>query len=496
MKSSFCAVIFLLLFLYSGPFLQSQGYVFNQLYDYNMQLETVEGILELEDGYFMLLRTTDGPLTSRKLIVHRLDKAGNSLWEKVHFADSTAFYPTRSNDIEPTDDGGFIVGGRIWQGEEDDQDAAIVKFTDNGDIEWIKEYGSVNWESAVSFQKTPDGGYIMGGGSDHLDAEGDFYLVKTDESGEMEWEAYLGGLGYQSGTSVDFTPDGGYVISGRAGDPPFDVDIAVAKCDSLGSLLWYKIYGGEYNNDAPHKVLSLEDGNILISGGMGNENFSYSKNRDAYLIKIDQEGEVIWENVYDEEYTTVHASNIVEVPDGSIVVAGIRYPNSSNAHNSTLSKFNENGELIWRRIYINPNPQVDTYFFGLSPASDGGFLAYGFAYDPDFDNFQEGWLIKTDSEGYTCEEVNCVIVDVEDAPLEQINHLDVFPNPTTGILNIRWQGESNTQLGIYALDGTLVWAGQTSNNTQQIDISAMPAGMYFIQARNNSGLWQQKIIRQ
>jgi hypothetical protein len=79
---------------------------------------------------------------------------------------------------------------------------------------------------------------------------------------------------------------------------------------------------------------------------------------------------------------------------------------------------------------------------------------------------------------------------------QESSDIQIFPNPTTGILNIRWQGESKTQLSIYALDGTLVWAGQTSNNTQQIDISAMPAGMYFIQARNNSGLWQQKVIRQ
>jgi hypothetical protein len=79
---------------------------------------------------------------------------------------------------------------------------------------------------------------------------------------------------------------------------------------------------------------------------------------------------------------------------------------------------------------------------------------------------------------------------------QESSGIQIFPNPTTGILNIHWQGKSKTQLSIYALDGTLVWAGQISNNTQQIDISAMPAGMYFIQARNNSGLWQQKIVRQ
>jgi hypothetical protein len=79
---------------------------------------------------------------------------------------------------------------------------------------------------------------------------------------------------------------------------------------------------------------------------------------------------------------------------------------------------------------------------------------------------------------------------------QESSDIQIFPNPTTGILNIHWQEESNTQLSIYALDGTLVWAGQISNNTQQIDISAMPAGMYFIQVRNNRGLWQQKIVRQ
>jgi len=497
MKHIIFTLTILLPSLFSSQHLRSQEYVFNRLYDYMGYWQIVVSIAEVEEGYVAAIKNTAHTYELNRIILAGLNKEGDTLWTKHYFTDSTVVNFT-SPFIEKSEDGFLVLAGTIEnpQLESDNKNAYMMKVDVNGNLIWQKTYGGPKVNGIRSFKKTPDNGFILGGYSRNEDDSGDFYLIKTDPDGEMEWEAHLGGTGYQSGYSVDFTPDGGYVISGRAGDPhfPFAIDIAVAKCDSLGNQLWYKVYGGEYNNDAPHSILSLTDGNMVIAGAMGNENFSYSKNRDAYLIKIDQEGEVIWENVYDEEYTTVHASNIVEAPDGNIVVAGIRYPNSDDAHNSTLSKFNENGELIWRHIYPNPNPQADTYLYNISYASDGGFLAYGSAYDPNFDNFQEGWLIKTDSEGYTCEEVNCVVVDVEEAPLKVTEELEVFPNPTTGMLNINWQGESEVQLGIYALDGTLVWAGVATGKNRQVDIGWMPAGLYFVQARGEEGLWQRKVV--
>ena len=81
-------------------------------------------------------------------------------------------------------------------------------------------------EYGFSAQQTTDGGYIIAGDTGSDDEDGDAYLVKTDASGNIEWEKTIGGSDYDCSRSVQQTTDGGYILAGDTasyGAPEGDV---------------------------------------------------------------------------------------------------------------------------------------------------------------------------------------------------------------------------------------------------------------------------------
>ena len=470
-----------------------QDILFNRSYDYHQQWEIASAIKELNDGYILAIRTAASTYEANRVVLYRLDEWGDTLWTKSHFQDSTVFRVMGGN-IEEDEEGNFVITGCLFYPQYDQEDGGLLKFSPQGDIIWLKSFGGEEADGFHSYKKTPDGGYILGGWSFSNSPQGDFYLVKTDSDGEMEWETWIGGSGWQIGYSVDFTPDGGYVISGRGGIPPDAIDIAVAKCDGQGNQLWSYIYGGPYDNDAPHQLKVLSDGNILISGAMGNGIIQTQKGRDAFLLKIDQHGSEIWEEVYDEVYTISHGSNIIELQDSSIVVAGIRYLDENSTPKSTINKYDSNGTPIWNRTYAGGNPFVDDYLYYITSTSDGGFLAFGSTYDPNWDNVQEAWLLKLDSEGYTCDTVGCLLVDITEVQ-QPSSQLNVFPNPNSGKFTIQWATESPIELQVLSSTGQQVWTGVGSKTgTMELSLDHLPRGLYVLSLQNEYQQKYQKFI--
>src|SRR5690606_14542930 len=103
--------------------------------------------------------------------------------------------------IRQTSDGGFIVAGESnenplnsdsWHG---DNDYWVLKLNSVGEIEWQKCYGGTNIDEAHSILETTDGGYIVAGQtfSDNGDVSTlvglvNAWILKLNSIGEIEWE--------------------------------------------------------------------------------------------------------------------------------------------------------------------------------------------------------------------------------------------------------------------------------------------------------------------
>jgi len=140
--------------------------------------------------------------------------------------------------------------------------------------EWTRTYGiSGNHDEARSIIKTIDGGYAMLGFTQHWETgwayTSDFWLVKTDTAGNVEWNRTYGAPTsdyLESGVSVVQTDDGGYVMTGGTRSyGAGKTDVYLVKTDSTGNLQWNQTYGGTYE-DWGVSMVRTSDGGYAMAG--------------------------------------------------------------------------------------------------------------------------------------------------------------------------------------------------------------------------------------
>src|SRR5690606_11970079 len=153
---------------------------------------------------------------------------------------------TTSNDGMVT---GFRGNGDYWLTKIDSQLA----------FQWAKCLGGSKDDGAKSIKPTWDGGYIISGftNSDDGDVSGwhdslsatDYWIVKVDASGNIQWQKALGGTRYEKPEALVATSDSGFVIIGHAESTNFDVvglhnssdpgpDAWLIKLSSQGAIMW------------------------------------------------------------------------------------------------------------------------------------------------------------------------------------------------------------------------------------------------------------------
>ena len=153
--------------------------------------------------------------------------------------------------------------------------------------EWDKTFGGTGYDRAWSVQQTSDGGYIIAGDTNSYGAgSGDFWLVKTDSSGKKQWDKTFGGTGYDRAFSVQQTSDSGYILAG--GTWSYDMgfrDFWLVKTDSSGNKQWDKTFGGT-GYDRANSVQQSSDGGYIIAG---DTNSYGAGSGDFWLIKVKAE---------------------------------------------------------------------------------------------------------------------------------------------------------------------------------------------------------------
>src|SRR5437764_606365 len=85
-------------------------------------------------------------------------------------------------------------------------------------IEWQKCFGGSSYDQAFSILETSDGGFIVAGGSLSNDGDvsgnhggGDYWIVKLDSAGSIEWQKSLGGSEDEVAYSIQEASDGGFI---------------------------------------------------------------------------------------------------------------------------------------------------------------------------------------------------------------------------------------------------------------------------------------------
>jgi hypothetical protein len=308
----------------------------------------------------------------------------------------------------PGDDRGFAAqqtsdGGYIVSGATSSFDAAgggdfwLLKLNPDGSVAWEKMYGTASFENEEDFalvQQTSDGGYIVAGRTGSIGADDtDFWALKLDSDGNVEWEKRYGTPFLDFLRSAQETSDGGYLLAGESGsfvDDDIDFDAWLLKLDSDGNIEWEKMYGGS-DEDRVGAALQTSDGGYIVGGRTSSFGFA------AWLFKLDSDGSIEWEKTYE---TASGPSNTIfaiqQTTDGGYVVAGDTHAASGDSFiDFWVAKLDSDGEVEWEKIYADTSDGTEDPN-SIKQTSDGGYVVAGrttgFA-------FFDAWSIKLDPDG-------------------------------------------------------------------------------------------------
>jgi hypothetical protein len=187
----------------------------------------------IDGGYVITGYTFTYGAGADDIYLIKTDESGNLLWSKTYGGVSSDI----PGSIQLTSDGGYIIGGFTSSFGTGGGDIFLIRTDGSGNLSWSRTYGGAGYDRAYTTQQTSEGGYIMAGTTNSFGAGGyEVYLVKADGSGNLMWSRTFGGKGSESGSCVNQTNDGGYFITG--GTSSFGAgnsDFYVIKTDGSGN---------------------------------------------------------------------------------------------------------------------------------------------------------------------------------------------------------------------------------------------------------------------
>jgi predicted secreted protein len=139
-----------------------------------------------------------------------------------------------------TSDGGYALAGSTQSFGAGSWDFWLVKTDAAGNAQWNRTYGGTSDDEAYALVQTVDGGYALAGYTGSIGAGYyDFWLVKTDASGNEQWNKTYGGTGDDDASALVQTGDGGYALAGRTESfGAGNYDFWLVKTDVESGLAW------------------------------------------------------------------------------------------------------------------------------------------------------------------------------------------------------------------------------------------------------------------
>jgi hypothetical protein len=348
------------------------------------QLDMAYWVHETMDGGYAIAGWTDSFGVQTDFWLVKTDAAGNMEWNKTYGRQ----YYDMAYSAQQTSDEGYIMAGRtasfIPEVGALRDDFWLVKTDANGNMEWNKTYGGRDWDLAFSVQQTGEGGYVVTGWTSSFGAGGnDFWLVKTDANGNMEWNKTYGSKGFEEPYSVQQTGDGGYIIAGIIS--AHREDFWLVKTDSEGNMQWNKTYGGS-EIDGAGSVLQTSDGGYIVAG------FTYSfgsGGADFWLVKTDANGNMEWNKTYGGSLNDF-ACCIRPTSDGGYIVAGDTESFGAGGYDFWLLKIDSAGNMEGSKVLGGVG---DDSARSVQQTSDGGYVVAGYTYSYGAGK-SDFWIVK------------------------------------------------------------------------------------------------------
>ena len=387
--------------------------------------DTFQSIIKTTDSGYAILgysNSTDGNLSHKTLAVNdywliKIDAEANLQWSKSYGGSDDDI----GKRLIQTSDGGYAL---IGYSKSEDGDASnnegfhdnwIIKLDANGNMEWEQSFGFSGHDHSYDVVQTDDSGFFFAGFLDITASNGEgsfgkgnyqtrhgvgeFWGTKLDANGNLQWRRYFGGTNNDRAHGLVKSNDGGFVLSGFSESDDFDIsnpkgsyDFWVLKINSSGELVWEKSFGGT-GIEISYDIAKTNDNSYVITGNTFSNDVNISKNNgksDVWLIKIDDNGNLVWEKTYGgSEFDA--AQSVKQTKDGGFLLTGNSKSNdfdllqNSGENDIWILKTDANGNLLLQTTIGGTD--LD-YGFDALENEDGSILLVGETLSTDFPEIQ------------------------------------------------------------------------------------------------------------
>jgi len=241
--------------------------------------EYAGGIAGTDDGGAMVVGDTESfGKRYRDIYIAKLDKNGKTVFARTVGGDKT----DEAHGITRLTDGNFALVG-MREVSKAYEEFFVMKIDPNGKRLWAKTFGDYDDDSLEAVTASPDGGMVAVGKTRSYGSEQtDLTVMKLSSEGKVLWHKIYGFKYYEYGNAITVTPDGGYMLAGGTSTlGKGSHSVYMLALGANGDLTWSHVYGDE-NRDIGNGIARMSDGSMVAVG----ESDSFSRSKGFYMIKM------------------------------------------------------------------------------------------------------------------------------------------------------------------------------------------------------------------
>ncbi|MCH8929083.1 MAG: T9SS type A sorting domain-containing protein [Candidatus Marinimicrobia bacterium] len=293
-----------------------------------------------------------------------------------------------------------IIWSKTYGGTNTDVAESVIEtndgnfvFTNIGNLIKIDNQGNRLWSvglmgSGKSLVQTADGGYVITGG-----VSGNLMILKSSSAGEIIWQTVLNNSATEIGLDISINANEEFIVTGKSHPyHSFTQSIVVASFGVNGELLWKKEHGSGII-DIGEDIISLSDGNIVVTGGFVTNPDDAT---DLLFLKLGAEGDAIWNKTYGGSGGD-NGKKIIETKDGGLLAVGNISLFGTKNQDLWIIKTDSNGDSLWTKTYGGP---FNESAYSVIQSEIGGYIVVG---DSGVGDHHTGggdlWLLKIDESG-------------------------------------------------------------------------------------------------
>lgn len=474
----------------------------------------------------------------QNLIVGRLDS--NLQLEGVKVFGGTQ--NEQGNDIKQLPDGGYVVLGTTMSTNGDvtgnhtptgsnTSDMWLLRLDAQCNLLWQHCYGGPGYDGGSSVLQTPDKGFLLLGGATVAGGDvpfvygssqytSDWFLVKTDSMGNLQWSKTLGGTGNEGG-GVLLAANNGYYIVGSSTSTDHECvtntpatgagqyDFIVMRIDTAGNRLWSERYGGTGAETLCDAIWDNRDSSIVMVGSTntpGGNPQNTNNSLDEWLVKIDKNGLYQWSTQVGDTADQNNLMGITIDPNGGYVTVCQTEPNLNKPlppgylgeRDCWVFQFDDSGHVVSNKIMGGVGSDVP----GAGVAkTKNGFCIGGYTMS---NSFNEGVMLNTRhsliwTDIFVSELIDSIPPTLAVPLVTLQSKLSLYPNPAQNSVKILLpETHHSGLLSVYDISGKRIFseAVKADTNELNIDLQSWAKGTYITEwvPRDGQSLRQKLIV--